>query len=731
MDFTDLASRYLQTRMDTAMQPFTDPNAYMSRRLGINQEPDIEANVKPVTQTITTDPVTGEQMMTVKGRPEDLSAANPNTPTVTPAGITPPQPRFTFGAPQIQPEPNIQPPAPVAPPPVQQAPVQQAPVQQAPAPVAPPAAPMPVNMPLNQPPAGMTPGARPIISDTGQILGNETPQQMVQGAQTNAPVAPAPIPAPQAAPVPQMTPTAAPQAAPAPAPVEQPLEVWQQDLLDAQKDKTKLHAYIANKNNPQEGKDIAETLLKQQYKRDEEDAKMQKSVEGFVRGDKKAVSDVTRAIQSRSEEGNLLKAYLYSRFGLNELARQEQLKLGGSNFNRMMLDGKNYMVEETPMGGIKAAYDSKGKAVDETTLAALNAGAMKTGTHAFGFTGESAIVPSGQKGAGEEVRQRTNAMTGGVDYVYVTGPQAGEIYRGSTPIAKSVQTAGQKAELTSSIQAAWAGPTAANRASGAYAGEFNAKNGANIGIRSYGGQQYYVDRNNNDAPVVPDRNGKVNFVPNAATTGGAQTTATAPGAPSAPSAPTTAPSVLKTPPAPVFREAGYENESPANYESRTNAWKQDVEKTSAAAGEARGEIQASKIANQNEANKVYKLIQPISDLVKQSTGSGVGAAVDTIASKFGVGTEGGKAIAELNQYSAALRRYVPRFKGSDSDRDVKLYEQMAGQFNDASQPVAYRLAALKGMIRLLEQKDEDKSNDWSFGSAGNTGIKIIKREKIQ
>lgn len=87
-----------------------------------------EANVKPVTQTITTDPKTGEQMMTVKGRPEDLSAANPNTPTIT-------QPRFNL------PSPVTTPPnqymnlantgaAPVA---YQPQPVQQQPVQPVPA----------------------------------------------------------------------------------------------------------------------------------------------------------------------------------------------------------------------------------------------------------------------------------------------------------------------------------------------------------------------------------------------------------------------------------------------------------------------------------------------------------------------------------------------------------------------------------------------------------------------
>jgi hypothetical protein len=52
-----------------------------------NTEEEDTGNVKPVTQTIKTDPVTGEQTMTVKGSPYDLSAANPNTPTLsTPMG---------------------------------------------------------------------------------------------------------------------------------------------------------------------------------------------------------------------------------------------------------------------------------------------------------------------------------------------------------------------------------------------------------------------------------------------------------------------------------------------------------------------------------------------------------------------------------------------------------------------------------------------------------------------
>lgn len=47
-------------------------------------EDELAANAKPVTQTIKTNPVTGEQTMTVSGSPQDLSAANPLTPTVSP-----------------------------------------------------------------------------------------------------------------------------------------------------------------------------------------------------------------------------------------------------------------------------------------------------------------------------------------------------------------------------------------------------------------------------------------------------------------------------------------------------------------------------------------------------------------------------------------------------------------------------------------------------------------------
>jgi soluble lytic murein transglycosylase len=46
--------------------------------------PTIEEKMQPVKQTITTDPRTGRQTMKIEGSVQDLSPANPNTPTVMP-----------------------------------------------------------------------------------------------------------------------------------------------------------------------------------------------------------------------------------------------------------------------------------------------------------------------------------------------------------------------------------------------------------------------------------------------------------------------------------------------------------------------------------------------------------------------------------------------------------------------------------------------------------------------
>ena len=63
-----------------------DPNAIDSLLESYKRLRELNgSNAKPVTQTIKTDPVTGEETVTVSGSKHDLSPANPLTPTVIPS----------------------------------------------------------------------------------------------------------------------------------------------------------------------------------------------------------------------------------------------------------------------------------------------------------------------------------------------------------------------------------------------------------------------------------------------------------------------------------------------------------------------------------------------------------------------------------------------------------------------------------------------------------------------
>ena len=139
------------------------------------------------------------------------------------------------------------------------------------------------------------------------------------------------------------------------------------------------------------------------------------------------------------------------------------------------------------------------------------------------------------------------------------------------------------------------------------------------------------------------------------------------------------------------------------------------------------------VAHQNFADETYGLIKPVAELVKKSTGSGIGAKVDTLAAQFGKGTEGAAAIAQLEPLVYPILANVPRFEGPQSDYDVKTYMKAAGDFANAEKPVSTRLAALQGMITLLKKYDKEGKNDWTFSSEAKpeSQIKIIKREKVQ
>lgn len=105
------------------------------------------------------------------------------------------------------------------------------------------------------------------------------------------------------------------------------------------------------------------------------------------------------------------------------------------------------------------------------------------------------------------------------------------------------------------------------------------------------------------------------------------------------------------------------------------------------------------------AQNVLSLTQQAEQILSSSkaTGSGIGSLLDTGASWFGVSTEGAQGTAQLSTIAGQLVSNMPRMEGPQSDKDVQMYKQMAGDLSNASLPVATRMAALKQLQALNEK----------------------------
>jgi hypothetical protein len=113
---------------------------------------------------------------------------------------------------------------------------------------------------------------------------------------------------------------------------------------------------------------------------------------------------------------------------------------------------------------------------------------------------------------------------------------------------------------------------------------------------------------------------------------------------------------------------------------------------------------AAGVAKVSDAKDVLSLLDEVDTLLPKSTGSYTGVGVDAAASGlFGYSTEGAKTVAQLKALQGALVSKMPKMSGPQSDKDVQLYREMAGQVGDATVPIAQRQAA-SGIIRKLNEK---------------------------
>jgi hypothetical protein len=120
------------------------------------------------------------------------------------------------------------------------------------------------------------------------------------------------------------------------------------------------------------------------------------------------------------------------------------------------------------------------------------------------------------------------------------------------------------------------------------------------------------------------------------------------------------------------------------------------------------------------ADDLLSLLDSAEALIPQSTGSGAGAAVDSVASFFGGTTSGAEAIAKLKTISGQIVAKMPRMEGPQSDRDVKMYHDMAGDLANPEVPAAQRAAAA-AMIRVLNEKYASQQQSAAPAPAASSG----------
>lgn len=175
--------------------------------------------------------------------------------------------------------------------------------------------------------------------------------------------------------------------------------------------------------------------------------------------------------------------------------------------------------------------------------------------------------------------------------------------------------------------------------------------------------------------------------------------------PAAPGAPTPSPGAAPIPTGTPMaglspaEKAAQEAQAKANVELQMQP--QIARQTAIAQEEAKREGERGKKAM--NAGTVLGMLDLADPLIDAATGSLVGAGRDALAQAFGAAPEGAQAIAQLRVLQAALMTNMPRMEGPQSDRDVDLYRQAAGQIGDPAVPNQIKKAAVR-TIRALQQQ---------------------------
>lgn len=127
-------------------------------------------------------------------------------------------------------------------------------------------------------------------------------------------------------------------------------------------------------------------------------------------------------------------------------------------------------------------------------------------------------------------------------------------------------------------------------------------------------------------------------------------------------------------------------------------------------GPADLKINAESVKKTTDANDVISILNVVDTLLPKSTGSLIGTVIDSVSGVVGKTPKGSEPAQQLRMLQGALISKMPKMSGPQSDKDVLLYRQMAGEIGDSTIPVKNRQAAAT-MLRTLNEKYSDAPSD--------------------
>jgi hypothetical protein len=732
---------------------------------------NMEANVKPVTQTITTDPRTGEQMMTVKGRPEDLSANNPNTPTVS-------QPRFNFGAPQGQPNQYMNLANSASTQPVAYQP-----------PVAPQMAPQP--QPVSQPdqtyqrmiqaesrgqnyapngqpltsPAGamfaaqvlpstaQNPGygVRPAQSQTAeeynrvgqdyynamlQKFGNPQaaaaaynagPGRVQQNLAANAGqlnvaqlpretqqylqrVQPGTAPAVQTQPMIAGAPSSDVGATPTEQALRQqqtPDQRYANDFIRVQNNPAELAKLRYDPNAPEWVRTIASQKELQDLKNRDETQKVQQKIQTAIENNDGRT--IANLMNPRKKDTD--EGSIAKAFLFSLIGFQSGAQ---AEVEKMGLKDK-WDIARLGDADVTVKYNPRGEAKEAIYTSGPMAGQR--------VTADELPMLSGQGGAAGKTK--ADVSTQDVERNGVAGRVVTENRNGRT--MTYVESGGQRFAYDTTWQPRSIATSAAKADYGLIT-DLRKKFGTDAISAMTEYQKYKGPLDERSRSEFLNLYGFNAAAPTGQTPPPAQLPpVTVPGAvPTAPAVPGAvdqsqqnmkpgAGTNMRTTPGPVVPTPITVPVGVPTGVTPTQGTLTTPIATLEAAGKAEAANVAKDVNKSYNAKQIYNIIEPVNAAIQNATGSGLGAKIDDIAAFFGKSTEGAQGAAKLNVLADTLVKTVPRFEGPQSDRDTASYQAAAGQLNDRTVPTKTRLAALQTIIDI--NKKYAPELDWTFGAA--------------